>query len=185
MALDFSVFANFIWTRTEILPKKKTARHSLRASTYYRQYNEDFFEGTVSSALLKRAGPRMQLECSGADQASSTIRCTKGGNLLCDYVIHVVTPHEADKLTKRIKEALDHAELLKANSVSLPTLGAGRVLQPYLLLFFSLLIFYLSGSQNGDRGPLGSAKQFQGTAKRSRVSDNHPFELRLIGHLRT
>ena len=129
----------------------------------------------------------MQLECSGADQASSTIRYTKGGNLLCDYVIHVVTPHEADKLTKRIKEALDHAELLKANSVSLPTLGAGRVLQPYLTYscFFHFSFSTSVVLKMGTSTLWGPRSSFRGTAKRSRVSDNHPFELRLIGHLRT
>ena len=69
----------------------------------------------------------MQEECDRADRASPILRCTKGWNLLCDHVIHIVTPREADKLTDRVKEALDHAELVKAKSVAIPTIGAGTL----------------------------------------------------------
>ena len=55
------------------------------------------------------------------------LRSTKGWGLSCNHVIHIVTPREVDKLTDRVKEALDHAELLKAKSVAIPTLGAGTL----------------------------------------------------------
>ena len=67
----------------------------------------------------------MQAEC--LRENSATLRSTKGWGLLCDHVIHIVTPREVDKLTDRVKEALDHAELLKAKSVAIPTIGAGTL----------------------------------------------------------
>ena len=69
----------------------------------------------------------MQEECDRADKASPMLRSTKGWGLLCSRVIHIVTPREAEKLTDRVKEALDHAELLKAKSVAIPTIGAGTL----------------------------------------------------------
>ena len=55
------------------------------------------------------------------------LRATKGWDLSCNHVIHIVTPREFDKLIDRVKEALDHAEFLKAESVAVPTLGAGAM----------------------------------------------------------
>ena len=81
--------------------------------------------GSLSSALLKRAGSLLQIDCNQAEKYSRDIRFAKGRNLLCDHVIHVVTPHKAEELTSRIEEILQLAELLKAGSVALPTLGAG------------------------------------------------------------
>ena len=78
-------------------------------------------------ALLRRAGPKMQEECNGADGASPMLRLTKGWDLSCGHVIHIVTPREAEKLTDRVKEALDHAESFEAKSVAIPTIGAGTL----------------------------------------------------------
>ena len=83
------------------------------------------FLGALSSALLKRVGSLLQSDCDQAEKYSRDIRSAKGRNLLCDHVIHVVTPHKAEELTSRIEETLQLAELLKAGSVALPTLGAG------------------------------------------------------------
>ena len=85
------------------------------------------FLGAVSMALLRRAGSKMQEECDRADGASSMLRFTRGWDLFCGHVIHIVTPREVDKLTDRIKEALDHAESFEAKSVAIPTIGAGTL----------------------------------------------------------
>jgi len=82
--------------------------------------------GSVSKAILRRAGSEMQLECTNNPVLQSKhIRVTKGWNLFCENVIHVETPRSVDKLAERIKEALDDAELIGVTSVALPTLGAG------------------------------------------------------------
>ena len=86
-----------------------------------------FVLGTVSKALLMKAGPNMQKECNKAGKTSPNLRCTKGWGLSCNHVIHIVTPRKANKLIARVKEALDHAELLKAKSVAIPTIGAGTL----------------------------------------------------------
>ena len=69
----------------------------------------------------------MQAECR--QETSPRIRATRGWNLLCKHVIHIVTPNKSDQLTKLVKEALDLADLLKATSVAIPTIGAGMSIE--------------------------------------------------------
>ena len=94
--------------------------------------------GSVSKAILRRAGSEMQLECTNNPVLRSKhIRVTKGWNLFCEYVIHVKTPRSVDKLAERIKKALDDAELIGVGSVALPTLGAGLLKKINLHCFIS------------------------------------------------
>ncbi|CAK8690930.1 unnamed protein product [Clavelina lepadiformis] len=89
-------------------------------------YDFDLSRGAISSAILKRAGNKLQEQCRNYPvlQAPS-IRVTAGYNLLCKYVIHLLTPSSLDNFAQLIKSALDNAELLGVASVALPTLGAG------------------------------------------------------------
>ncbi|XP_078483260.1 uncharacterized protein LOC144743409 [Ciona intestinalis] len=89
-------------------------------------------KGTVSSALLKVAGTAMQDQCNNNPvmtypAVAPCIRVTNSFNLLCHHVIHLVTPHECSQLAVHIKDAMEVADMMKAKSVSIPTLGAGGI----------------------------------------------------------
>nr|XP_026693896.1 uncharacterized protein LOC100182562 [Ciona intestinalis] len=88
--------------------------------------------GTVSSALLKVAGPAMQDQCNNNPvmtypAVNPSIRVTDSFNLLCNHVVHLVTPRQSSMLAAHIKDAMEVADMLKAESVSIPTLGAGGI----------------------------------------------------------
>ena len=93
-------------------------------------YLKYFFVGILSSKVLNAAGKELQSECSKAEnRANQYIRVTKGYNLPCRNVVHVITTDDEKLLSSRIAQALEQAEKLEATSVALPTLGAGKLFQ--------------------------------------------------------
>jgi len=85
------------------------------------------FSGPLSRSILAKAGKELQTEChSDPVRKATNIRVTNGMKLKCKYVAHLVTPRSIDEYAKRIKSALDCAEVLGVQSVALPTLGAGE-----------------------------------------------------------
>ena len=86
------------------------------------------------------AGNELQSECFEAgNSANQYIRVTKGYNLRCKNVIHVVATKDEKLLSSRIRQALEQAEKLKATSVALPTLGAGELFHSYTYFLQTLL----------------------------------------------
>uniref|UniRef100_H2ZC15 Poly [ADP-ribose] polymerase n=1 Tax=Ciona savignyi TaxID=51511 RepID=H2ZC15_CIOSA len=103
-------------------------------------------KGVLSSAILKRAGLEMQKQCDTNPKfvhprVNPYIKVTKGFNLLCDYVVHMVTPSTAAELGTRLKNALDVADLMKVKSVAVPTLGAGAYVFIVSLRFYLVWLF--------------------------------------------
>ena len=75
----------------------------------------------------------MQEECyQAANPQHPNVRITKGYNLPCKIVVHVLTPKDAETLTSRIKQALRYADQMQAFSIALPVLGAGMMLEHYI-----------------------------------------------------
>uniref|UniRef100_A0A8D2IST3 Poly [ADP-ribose] polymerase n=1 Tax=Varanus komodoensis TaxID=61221 RepID=A0A8D2IST3_VARKO len=87
--------------------------------------NETFnLRNGVSKAILNGAGPEMAKECEQlASHTRQKLICTKGGNLNCKNVIHLV----ADSDTKaQVFRALKECEHRKFSSVAFPAIGTGN-----------------------------------------------------------
>ncbi|KAH0621327.1 hypothetical protein JD844_022484 [Phrynosoma platyrhinos] len=78
----------------------------------------------VSKAILEGAGPEMATECAQlASQPHNDLICTKGGQLKCKNVIHLV----ANNNTKtQVSKALMECEQRKFISVAFPAIGTGQ-----------------------------------------------------------
>ncbi|XP_067891260.1 protein mono-ADP-ribosyltransferase PARP14-like [Heterodontus francisci] len=101
----------------------------------------DLRNGTVSQAILEKAGPKLQQllwnEKDTKKHALGRIYETKGCNLDCEAVFHVVVPQwdqgnrNAEQLLKRIiKECLKNAEALQLESIAFPAIGTGKLCFP-------------------------------------------------------
>ena len=92
-------------------------------------YIEFFFtESRVSQALVKKSGPEMIQECAKKPiEKTKILRVTNAPNLSFKYVVHLVSPHSASKLTEHVLEALTIVETkLKCSSIALPAIGTGK-----------------------------------------------------------
>ncbi|XP_078408475.1 protein mono-ADP-ribosyltransferase PARP14-like isoform X2 [Cetorhinus maximus] len=98
----------------------------------------DLTAGAVSQALLKKAGPKLQAlllnEKHSKKHAMGRIYETKGCNLNCEEVFHVVVPFwdkgkgDAEKLLRNIiKDCLKNTEALQLNSIAFPAIGTGKL----------------------------------------------------------
>ena len=86
--------------------------------------------GKISPAVLAKAGNEMQDGCDNNPLVEiSHLKVTKGYNLSCKYVFHLVTPSSCDDLTERVKIVLNTAQQLGIDSISFPTLGAGKLVE--------------------------------------------------------
>ena len=65
------------------------------------------------------------------------LRVTKAPGLPFKYVIHLVSPHSANKITERLLVALNTAEELKCQTIAVPAIGTGEILG---YLFFHILL---------------------------------------------
>ncbi|XP_067844267.1 uncharacterized protein [Heptranchias perlo] len=97
--------------------------------------------GAVSRAISQKAGPQLQQllwnEKRGKAVVEGKVYQTKGCNLNCDEVFHVVVPHwdrgngDAEKvLRKIIKECLKNTEALQLGSIAFPAIGTGNLCFP-------------------------------------------------------
>ncbi|XP_036364551.1 protein mono-ADP-ribosyltransferase PARP15 isoform X7 [Octopus sinensis] len=97
--------------------------------------------GAISKSILNAAGPQIQNECDEEYPrgiSTSTIAITKGYNLNCKNVFHLVLPYwnvySSDSilanLTQIITTCLENAEELGAKSLAFPILGAGVLKYP-------------------------------------------------------
>ncbi|XP_041057609.1 poly(ADP-ribose) polymerase family member 14-related sequence 1 isoform X2 [Carcharodon carcharias] len=98
----------------------------------------DLTGGAVSQALLEKAGPKLQAlllnEKHSKKHAMGRIYETKGCNLNCEEVFHVVAPPwdkgkgGAEKLLRNIiKDCLKNTEALQLNSIAFPAIGTGKL----------------------------------------------------------
>uniref|UniRef100_UPI00398F072A poly(ADP-ribose) polymerase family member 14-related sequence 1 isoform X2 n=1 Tax=Pristiophorus japonicus TaxID=55135 RepID=UPI00398F072A len=101
----------------------------------------DLNKGAVSRAILQKAGPLLQQllwnEKQSKKHATGRIYETKGCNLDCDEVFHVVAPQwdggtgDAEKLLQKIiEDCLNHTEALQLVSIAFPAIGTGNLCFP-------------------------------------------------------
>ncbi|XP_036354926.1 protein mono-ADP-ribosyltransferase PARP14-like [Octopus sinensis] len=103
--------------------------------------NLELNNGSISKFILLAAGPEIQNECNQRYPqgiSTSKIAVTKGYNLNCKNVFHLVLPpwdeNSPDSilanLTQIITTCLEKAEGLGAKSLAFPILGAGTLKYP-------------------------------------------------------
>ena len=51
---------------------------------------------------------------------------TSGGNLQCDFIIHIVGPKSVEQAVERVMNVLEHCEYKQIPSVSFPAIGTGN-----------------------------------------------------------
>ncbi|XP_051841363.1 protein mono-ADP-ribosyltransferase PARP14 [Antechinus flavipes] len=96
--------------------------------------------GQLSGALLKKAGPELQEEINALGKKAvktGSILLTRGYNLDCMFVLHVVAPNwdngagKSQKIMKNIiRECLETAASLSLTSITFPAIGTGNLRFP-------------------------------------------------------
>ncbi|KAL6101259.1 parp9 [Pungitius sinensis] len=91
--------------------------------------NRHLSEGLISSALLKKAGYKLQDEFCSSSHKGLVIP-TKGYNLQCKQVFHTLCPRKDDKSAQQILytsvlDCLGMAATKKHKSISFPAIGTG------------------------------------------------------------
>uniref|UniRef100_UPI00398F3F7B protein mono-ADP-ribosyltransferase PARP14-like isoform X2 n=1 Tax=Pristiophorus japonicus TaxID=55135 RepID=UPI00398F3F7B len=80
----------------------------------------------VSGAILTAAGSSVQDECKALDlQPDYRVAVTKGGQLQCKYIIHMVGPKTAAGITALVTKVLEECERLNITTVAFPAIGTG------------------------------------------------------------
>ncbi|XP_076974255.1 protein mono-ADP-ribosyltransferase PARP14 [Tamandua tetradactyla] len=94
--------------------------------------------GPLSQALLKKAGPRLQVELNSAGQGLDVdvgiVLTTSGCDLHCQHVLHVVAPEWSNgnisshkMMEDIITECLKITESLSLKSITFPAIGTGNL----------------------------------------------------------
>ncbi|XP_076799528.1 protein mono-ADP-ribosyltransferase PARP14-like [Clavelina lepadiformis] len=85
-------------------------------------------EGQLSKKLLQAAGNEILSDCqSNPYFQSSACRITKGGNLKCKNIAHVVTPVNENGLFEILQEVFEVVDgTLTLNTLALPAIGTGE-----------------------------------------------------------
>ncbi|XP_044522671.1 protein mono-ADP-ribosyltransferase PARP9 [Gracilinanus agilis] len=92
-----------------------------------------FEMGNVSNAILSHAGTEIEKEFFKTyemSKGSKLVVVTKGFNLACKYVYHVVWPsnhHTKKTLREAVKRCLEKSCQENMNSISFPALGTGNI----------------------------------------------------------
>ncbi|XP_032262565.1 protein mono-ADP-ribosyltransferase PARP15 isoform X2 [Phoca vitulina] len=97
--------------------------------------------GTLSQALLQKAGPKLQEELyatrQGTEEEVGSIFMTSGCNLSCQAVLHVVAPEwdngagsSQQIMANIIKKCLTAVEELSFSSITFPMIGTGNLRFP-------------------------------------------------------
>ncbi|XP_043852360.1 protein mono-ADP-ribosyltransferase PARP14 isoform X2 [Dromiciops gliroides] len=115
--------------------------------------------GPLSQALLRKAGPELQEELNTFEKISvkkGHVLLTKGYNLGCRYVLHVVAPSwdcgkgdSREIMENIIKECLETADSLSLKSITFPAIGTGNLRFPKTLFAKLILseVFKFSSSE--------------------------------------
>ncbi|XP_072891762.1 protein mono-ADP-ribosyltransferase PARP14-like [Hemitrygon akajei] len=99
-----------------------------RADIIVNSTNANFnLNSGVSGAILKAAGSSVQAECgSQVSQPDGSIVVTSGGQLRCQYIVHVIRAVNPASITASVNKVLQECEKLNVTSVSFPALGTGK-----------------------------------------------------------
>ncbi|XP_026563853.1 poly [ADP-ribose] polymerase 14, partial [Pseudonaja textilis] len=77
----------------------------------------------VSKAIMQGAGPQVVKECNDlASQPHNNLICTRGGNLPCKNIIHLV---HSDDIKNQVSQTLMECEQRQFTSVVFPAIGTG------------------------------------------------------------
>ncbi|XP_043550088.1 protein mono-ADP-ribosyltransferase PARP14 isoform X4 [Chiloscyllium plagiosum] len=80
----------------------------------------------VSGAILAKAGSTVVDECKKlGSQPNDGVVVTSGGNLTCDYIIHMVGQSSPALITASVEKVLQVCENHQITTVSFPALGTG------------------------------------------------------------
>ncbi|KAI4884954.1 hypothetical protein NFI96_026799, partial [Prochilodus magdalenae] len=78
----------------------------------------------VSGAVFRAAGPSVEQECRNLSPLQGDmVAVTGGGNLQCDFIIHMMGPHSAAEARSRVKTVLERCEQNNISTVSFPAVG--------------------------------------------------------------
>ncbi|XP_041056899.1 protein mono-ADP-ribosyltransferase PARP14-like isoform X2 [Carcharodon carcharias] len=81
----------------------------------------------VSGAILKAAGSSVEDECKAlGQQPNDGVVVTKGGQLQCEYIVHMVGPTLAAGITTSVHKVLEECEKLDITTVAFPAIGTGK-----------------------------------------------------------
>ncbi|RXN38720.1 poly [ADP-ribose] polymerase 14-like protein [Labeo rohita] len=82
--------------------------------------------GGVSGAIFKAAGASVEQESQKHGPLQNDVAAvTSGGNLHCDFILHMVGPHSAAEVRSRVKKVLERCEEKQITTVSFPAVGTG------------------------------------------------------------
>ncbi|XP_044130438.1 protein mono-ADP-ribosyltransferase PARP9 isoform X2 [Bufo gargarizans] len=91
----------------------------------------DLTRGAISSAIYSRAGPKLQEEVWRKGHSFSNMISTRGPNLPCHFVYHVILATGETNVEKTLQEVtkkcLMTAHTHKSSSISFPALGTGNM----------------------------------------------------------
>jgi O-acetyl-ADP-ribose deacetylase (regulator of RNase III) len=92
----------------------------------------DMNSAMASKCLLRKAGHGLQSECTTYINANGKLQSgelyrSKGYNLSCQYVVHVICPNDPQGMSKAVEDCLNEAKRSSARSVSFPALGTGKL----------------------------------------------------------
>ncbi|XP_069791049.1 protein mono-ADP-ribosyltransferase PARP14-like isoform X2 [Narcine bancroftii] len=80
----------------------------------------------VSGAILKAAGSSVEKECtSQGSQPNGSVVVTSGGQLPCQYIVHVVNVTSAS-ITVSVSKVLEECEQLNITAAAFPAMGTGK-----------------------------------------------------------
>ncbi|XP_069838588.1 protein mono-ADP-ribosyltransferase PARP9 [Dendropsophus ebraccatus] len=88
--------------------------------------------GVISQAIYSKAGAKLQEEIRKKGPGSGHMIPTRGYNLSCGYVYHVILPLDSQYMAEKIlpevtKECLMRARQHRSPSISFPALGTGAI----------------------------------------------------------
>ncbi|XP_072024928.1 protein mono-ADP-ribosyltransferase PARP14-like [Amphiura filiformis] len=82
--------------------------------------------GPVSQAIIRAGGKSIEKECEQARDKGDVVK-TGAGTLNFNFIIHVVTPRNLNKLKEVVGKALNLAEKERCKSIAFPALGTGNI----------------------------------------------------------
>ncbi|XP_066543456.1 poly(ADP-ribose) polymerase family member 14-related sequence 3 isoform X2 [Amia ocellicauda] len=83
-------------------------------------------KGGVSGAIFKAAGSSVEDECKAhGKQADDGVVVTSGGELYCDFIIHMIGPKSLQAVEAQVQKVLQECEKNQITTVSFPAVGTG------------------------------------------------------------